>query len=290
QRDAVGPGGQGEWGKHGPLAGGALGAADELAGKDLPFPVLYPHPAPDDAGIASDVHGHRDAPGRAGGVAQEHRRVLPLVVANKVEHPVVVQIDQADRLRVEDPLVQPDFLGGVLKRAVTPVAEEVVVTPQAADDQVELAVVVKVAPGGTRRGPERLPEVPRLVGDIGKVSLAIVPEQLAGARLRHEQVGEAVVVEVAEYRTDATRLVGNAAVLRLDKAVLLVEDEHPRPGPVQEVGPAVAVNVANRQRVALDRAADAVRPQAHPDRNVLEPARRRGGLARSRRGCSGWDL
>src|SRR5262249_60707366 len=80
------------------------------------------------------------------------------------------------------------------------------------------------------------------------------------------------------------------AVLRLDKAVLLVEDEHPRPGPVQEVGPAVAVNVANRQRVALDRAADAVRPQAHPDRNVLEPARRRGGLARSRRGCSGWDL
>ena len=80
----------------------------------------------------------------------------------------------------------------------------------------------------------------------------------------------AVVVEVAEDRTDLARLVGDAAVLRLDEALGRVQDEHAGAGAVEEVGPAVAVHVADGQRVALDRAADAVGAEADRVGHVLE--------------------
>ena len=54
----------------------------------------------------------------------------------------------------------------------------------------------------------------------------------------------------------------------------------PRAGAVEEIGPAVAVDVADGQRVALDAAADAVRAEADLRRDVLEPAwAGRAGLA-----------
>src|SRR5207244_4645041 len=81
-------------------------------------------------------------------IAEKYYRFLPLVVEYHVEHAVVIQIDQSDGLRIEDPLVQADFFGGVCKRAVTLVAEEAVRAAQATDHQVEVAVVIDVAPGG----------------------------------------------------------------------------------------------------------------------------------------------
>src|SRR5207244_1176813 len=149
-----------------------------------------------------------------------------------------------------------DRLRGILEGAIAPVAEEAVVPAQTTNDQVELAVIVEVAPGRTRRLTHRLAQVAGLVRHIGEVPLAIVPEQLADAVLGHEQIKVTIVVEVTKHRTDTTRLVGDAAVLGLDEAVLLVQHEQAGAGPVEEIRPAVAVDVGNGEGVALDGAAD----------------------------------
>ena len=54
------------------------------------------------------------------------------------------------------------------------------------------------------------------------------------------------------------------------KPLRRVEHQHAGAGAVEEVGPAVAVDVADGQRVALDGAADAVAAEADLVGDVLE--------------------
>ena len=54
------------------------------------------------------------------------------------------------------------------------------------------------------------------------------------------------------------------------KPLRRVQHEHAGAGPVEEIGPAVAVDIAHRQRVALDGAADARAAKADRVRDVLE--------------------
>src|SRR5262249_46020316 len=127
-----------------------------------------------------------------------------------------------------------------------------------------------------------------LVCHVREVSLAVVLEQLANPVLRDEQVKVAIVVEVTEYGTDATRLVRDPTILGLNAAVLLVEHEQTPAGAIQEVAPSIAGNVGNGEGVTLDTAADALGSQADLVGDVLEPPVGRrpddGSLARPRRG------
>src|SRR5262249_12672486 len=158
---------------------------------------------------------------------------------------------QADRLGVEDTLAQPQRLGGVLEGAVPPVAEEAVGAAQTTDHQVEAAVVVQVPPGRAGHPAIELAE-PGLGGDVAEAPPAPVVEELAAVGLGHEEVGEAVAVVVAEDRPDPARLEGNAAVAHLHETLPGGERQDALAGAVEEIGPAVAVDVADGERISLD--------------------------------------
>ena len=97
---------------------------------------------------------------------------------------------------------------------------------------------------------------PAFVRDVRETALAVVVEQLAAVALRHEQIGTAIVVEIAEDGADLAGVIGDAAILRLDETFCRVQCQQARAGAVEEIGPAVAIDVANGQRVALDGAAE----------------------------------
>src|SRR2546421_377150 len=65
--------------------------------------------------------------------ADQHARLLSLVVEHDVERAVAVHVGQCDRLRVVDPANEAARLRGVLERAVALVAEVTVRAAQAAD-------------------------------------------------------------------------------------------------------------------------------------------------------------
>src|SRR5262249_52090007 len=154
-----------------------------------------------------------------------------------------------------------DLLRRVLECAVAFITVKAIRPLQTADHEVEMAVIVEVAPRRARRHAHWFRQVACLGRHVGETALPIVLEQLARAvALRDEETHRAAVVEVAEDRPDLARLVDNAGVLRLDKAFWRVEDENTGAGAVEEIGPAVAVDVAHGQRVALHVAADAVGP------------------------------
>ena len=154
--------------------------------------------------------------------------------------------------------------------------------------QVGMAVVVEVAPGGAGRPAGELRQVAGLGGHVGELALAVVVEQLAAARLRHEQVGVAVAVEVAERPGRPCRACSAMPrVLRLDEALAGVSAGRADAGAgaVEEVGPAVAVDVARRSSVSpLTSAADARpgrgRPASDTSSNASPSA---GGPAAGRR-------
>src|SRR5262249_2353968 len=100
------------------------------------------------------------------------------------------------------------------------------------------------------------------------------------------EVGNAVVVEVGEHGTDLARRVADAGILDVREARLAavagVEEEHARAGAVEEVGLAVAVDVADGERVTLDAGGKTVGAEADlsghiPERLLLR--RRRLDLA-----------
>ena len=76
-------------------------------------------------------------------------------------------------------------------------------------------------------------------------------------------------------RRDAARAVADAGVLGLDEALRRVADEDALAGAVEEVGPAVAVDVGHRQMISLQRAGQAARSQAQR----LETSSNSGGTA-----------
>src|SRR5205807_1602279 len=130
------------------------------------------------------------------GIAEQDRGFLAFVVEDHVEDAVAVEIDETHRLRVEDALVQADLFGAVFKGAVALVAIETVRRLQTTDDQVEMAVIIDVAPGGAR-GPAVEPgQVSGLGRDVGEAALAVAFEELAAALLRDEEIQRAIVVEI----------------------------------------------------------------------------------------------
>src|SRR5262249_27107344 len=92
------------------------------------------------------------------------------------------------------------------------------------------------------------------------------------------QIRMAVAVVIAEDRTDLARLVNDAAILGFHKSLGRVQHQQARSSTVEKIRSAVAVDVADRKRIALHRAADAVGTKANLRGNVLEPlALRRAG-------------
>src|SRR5262249_13489697 len=154
---------------------------------------------------------------------------------------------------------------------------------EAADDEIEMAVVIEITPGGARGPAGKFREVAGLGADVGEAALAVAPIELAAALLRDEQIEMAVVVEVGEDGTDLARRVGDARILNELEARLAplfrIEEEHALAGAVEHVGPAVAVDVGDGQRVALDALAESVRAEADVARHIdeLTVFRRRQG-------------
>src|SRR5262249_9753444 len=93
---------EGEAGQRGPLAAAAVAARDGPASQEVPLLVEDLDLTADDARGAG--HLQRDGRALAGrrGVAQQHGRLLALVVEGDVEDAVPVQIHEADGLGVED--------------------------------------------------------------------------------------------------------------------------------------------------------------------------------------------
>src|ERR1019366_1363239 len=150
------------------VAAGDVAGADELA-----LHVVQLDAATGDAGVAADGQRQGDALADDLGVGEQHHRILAFVVEDEIEHAAVLEIDQADRLRVEDSLVEADRLGRVLEGAVAFIAVIAVAAFQAADDEIEMAVVSDIAPGGARGPAGEFGEITRLHGDIGEAPLAI---------------------------------------------------------------------------------------------------------------------
>src|ERR1044071_1178204 len=101
---------------------------------------------------------HRRARRRLLRLAQERDALLSLVVKDHVEHTVAVEVDETDRLRVEVLAVETELRREVLECAVAAIAEVAVGALQAADNEVEMAVVVDIAPGSAGRPRNRLRE------------------------------------------------------------------------------------------------------------------------------------
>src|SRR5207253_2006281 len=143
--------------------------------------------------------------------AEEDRRFLGLVVEDEVELPVAVEVGEGGGLRVEHLLRQAEALRLVLELAVAEVLEVAVRAAEAADDEVRLAVVVEVAPGGGDGARDRLRQVAARTGHVAEHPGAVVAIEAALAvDLRHEQVEVAVAVEVAQGGADLAGLVGDA--------------------------------------------------------------------------------
>src|SRR5207244_7605538 len=111
-------------------------AGDLLYAAEPALFIKHAHAAANDAALA----GHHQRYGRPlvcdGGIAQQHARLLALVVEDDIERAVVVQIHQANRLRVEDTLPEADAVCNVLEGAVAAVAEQTVRAAQTADEQI----------------------------------------------------------------------------------------------------------------------------------------------------------
>src|SRR5262249_5033657 len=258
----------------GVLATAAVAAGDFARRQRLAGLVLDLHLAADDAAVAGDGDGHRSALAALLGIADEDGGFLAFVVEDHVENAVAVEIDEAHRLGVEDALVQADLLGAVFEGAVAFAPEETVRLLETADDEIEVAVVVHIAPGGAWGPAGEFGQVAGLGGDVGEAALAVAPIELAAAFLRDEKIEMSVVVEVGEDGPDLARCIGDAGILdeleaRL-AAFLHVEEQHALAGAVEHVGPAVAVDVGHSQRVALDALAESIRAKADLGRDINE--------------------
>ena len=150
----------------GALAAAAVAAADVLHAVGLAVLAEDFHLAADDAGRAGDLYRQGRLLDSIGWIAQEQGRFLALVGEDHVEHAVVVDVHQAHGLRVEDALIQADRLAGVLEGAVAAVLEEVVGAAQAADHDIDVAVVVEIAPGGAGGLGKRPGQVAGFGGDV----------------------------------------------------------------------------------------------------------------------------
>src|SRR5262249_1285806 len=191
--DTVGARLQSEAGLRGGLTAPAVAAGDQAAALELALLVEDADPTADDAILALDLHQKRRLPGAPLWIAQKDAGLLPLIVEDHVEHTIPIKIHQADRLRVQNALPQSHPVGGVLEGAVTAIAEEAVGTLQATDHQIQMAVIVKVAPGGAGRMTREFGQVPGLLGHVAEAALAVILEQLRAAGLGDEQVRVAVV-------------------------------------------------------------------------------------------------
>src|SRR5262249_35824552 len=174
-----------------------------------------------------------------------------------------------DGLRVEDALIEADGLAGILERAVALVPQVAVGRADTAEHDVEVAVVVHIPDGGAGKVTGELRQAD-LLTHVRELALAVVLEQPAGACLRDEHVEGAPAEEIGHHRTDTAGLVAEAAVLDDLEALGRVADEQAVAGAVEEILAAVAVEVEDGQRVALDAAADAGRAQADLVGDVLE--------------------
>src|ERR1051325_9896762 len=81
-----------------------------------------------------------------------------------------------------------------------------------------------------------------------------------------------VVVEVAEHRANFARRVGNAGILRLNEPLACVEHEDAAAGAIQKVRPAIAVDIAHGQSVALQIGRDAFGAEADLFGDIFEPS------------------
>src|SRR5262249_40742014 len=142
--------------------------------------------AADDAVLAGDIERQRYVFASEGVRAEHHHRVLAFVVEDHIEETVAVQIDEADGLCVEDSLLESDLRRGVFKRAVALVAEEAVAAFEATDDQIEMAVVVNIAPGSAGGPGVQVRQVAGLRGHVDELALAVVLVEQRLALLRHE--------------------------------------------------------------------------------------------------------
>ncbi len=248
---------------------------------------------------------------------------LRVVGDDEIGPPVALIVDERDterlRARVEDAARR----GHVLERAVAAIAEQpagvaavrlgravglrlpvgaaedVVFDRPAhvvADEQIEMTVVVDVDPD--RRRAEPLPSAePARARRVDERALARVPKQPVLPHTRDEQIGEAVVVEIADGHAHAvhldveTRARGDVG----ERAVAVVAEQlgcrsHPvMSGPVhavdqQDVLPPVAVVVEERapgahrlgQQLAAVRAAVVREAKATRGGDVHEPQSRVG--------------
>ena len=102
--------------------------------------------------IFSHDHVWDGGPVKISGTLREGDEVAGFTVVELAGHaPGLIGLwRERDRLAVEDSLIEPQRYRGVFEVAVAEVAEETVGPLEAADDEVELAVVAEVAPGRTR--------------------------------------------------------------------------------------------------------------------------------------------
>ena len=102
------------------------------------------------------------------------------------------------------------------------------------------------------------------------MAFAVVAKQFAGAILRHEEVETTVVIEVAEYRADLAGDKGDAGIFSHLKTSRRIHDQQAVSGAVEEIGPAVVVDVGDRKGIALHVTADALRSQADFGGHIFE--------------------
>ena len=151
-------------------------------------------------------------------IAQQHARILAFVVEDHVEHAVVVEVDQADGLRVEDALSRP-IASVASSKVPSPLLRKKRLGPRRQPTTRSRWPSLSTSPQAAQVARPLNDCQTRFRRHVGEMALAVVVEQLAAVGLRHEQVGLAVVVEVAEDRADLARAVDDAGVLRLDEAL-----------------------------------------------------------------------
>ena len=176
----------------------------------------------------------------------------------QVEVAVVIEVDQGDRHAGAVATVEARLGGDFDEAAVAVVAPERVrsaVTSlasaarraEAGHQQVEVAVMVGVGPGGPDAGPG-LAGDPGVVGDVLEAAGAVVAVEPVRTIAAQEQVRVAVLVIIAEGSGDRARGVDAAIGHRREAAaVVAVEDAAIAAPRQEEVEIPVAVHVGHRR-------------------------------------------
>src|SRR5262245_7605610 len=100
--------------------------------------------------------------------------MLSLVMEHDIQRAVVVQIELANRLGIENPAIQANLFGSVLESAVAPVAEVAIRAAEAADDDIKLAITGDVTKSAASRHADGPGQVARLCSDVSEASLAVI--------------------------------------------------------------------------------------------------------------------